>query len=56
MTKNAIFLYAAGDNYTFMENDTGEMRELPKEELEESIPYLKENMDCYMTIYKGNVI
>lgn len=56
MTKNAVFLYAAGDNYTFMENDTGEMRELPKEDIEESIPYLKENMDCYMTIYKGNVI
>lgn len=56
MTKNAVFLYAAGDNYTFMENDTGEMRDLPREELEESIPYLKENMDCYMTIYKGNVI
>ena len=56
MTKNAVFLYAAGDNYTFMENDTGEMRELPREEIEESISYLKENMDCYMTIYKGNVI
>lgn len=56
MTKNAVFLYAAGDNYTFMENDTGEMRELPKEDIEESISYLKENMDCYMTIYKGNVI
>lgn len=56
MTKNAIFLYAAGDNYTFMENDTGEMRELNKEDIQESIPYLKENMDCYMTLYKGDVI
>jgi len=56
MTKNAVFLYAAGDNYTFMENDTGEMRELSKESIEDVVPYLKENMDCYMTIYKGDVI
>jgi len=56
MTKNAVFLYAAGDSYSFMENDTGEMHELQKTEIEESVPYLKENMDCYMTIYKGNVI
>lgn len=56
VTKNAIFLYAAGDTYTFMENDTGEMHELNKENIEDVVPYLKENMDCYITIYKGNVI
>ncbi|MEI7562715.1 MAG: hypothetical protein WCJ39_03190 [bacterium] len=49
-------MYAAGDTYTFMENDTGEMHELNKENIEDVVPYLKENMDCYITIYKGNVI
>lgn len=56
MTKNAVFLYAAGDTYSFMENDTGEMHELDKATIENEVPYLKENMDCYMTLYKGNVI
>lgn len=37
MTKNAVFLYAAGDNYTFMENDTGEMYELNKDTIEDVI-------------------
>lgn len=56
MTKNAVFLYAAGDSYTFMENDTGEMYELSKDTIEDVVGYLKENMDCYVTIYKENVI
>ena len=56
MTKNAVFLYEAGDLYTFMENDTGEMYELNKDAVDDIVGYLKENMDCYLTIYKENVI
>jgi len=56
MTKSAIFLYSAGDSYTFMENDSGEMYELHKDSVDDIIRYLKENMDCYVMVYKGNVI
>lgn len=56
ITKSAIFLYNAGDTYTFMENDSGEMYELNKEKVDDITGYLKENMDCYVMIYQGNVI
>ena len=56
ITKNAVFLYTAGDSYTFMENDTGEMYDLNKSMIDDIIGYLKENMDCFIMVYKGNVI
>ncbi len=56
MTKNAVYLYNSGDTYSFMENDTGEMHDLNKNMVEDITGYLKENMDCYITLYKGNVI
>lgn len=55
-TNNAVFLYSAWDNYSFMENDNGEMHDLDKSMVEDIAGYLKENMDCYLTIYEGNVI
>jgi len=56
VTKNAIFLYTAGDTYTFMENDSGEMHDLNKNMVDDIAGYLKENMDCFVMVYKGNVI
>ncbi len=56
VTKNAVFLYTAGDTYTFMENDTGEMHDLHKDMVDDIAGYLKENMDCFVMVYKGNVI
>ena len=56
ITKNAVFLYKAGDTYTFMENDTGEMHDLNKDMVDDITGYLKENMDCFVMVYKGNVI
>lgn len=55
-TKNAIFLYSAWDTYSFMENDTWEMYDLPKEEIDDVSDYLKENLDVYLMIYESNVI
>ncbi len=55
-TKNAVFLYSAGDTFSFMENDTGEMHDLPSEMVDDIVGYLKENMDCYLTVYQGNVL
>jgi elongation factor P len=56
ITKNAVFLYSAWDSYTFMENDTGEMHDLNKDMVDDIAWYLKENMDCFVMVYKGNVI
>ncbi|MCF7834941.1 elongation factor P [Candidatus Gracilibacteria bacterium] len=55
-TKNAIFLYNSGNSYSFMENDSGEMYEIEKEEIDDVVDYLKENLDVYLMIYEGNVI
>lgn len=55
-TQNAVFLYNAGDTYSFMENDTGEIFELEKDAIEEIVGYLKENLDVYLQMYKGNVL
>lgn len=53
--KNATFLYQAGDTYSFMEADSGEMHELPLSTVGEEIaPYLKENMDLYLEIHGDN--
>ncbi len=50
--KNATFLYQAGDTYTFMEADNGEMHELPITIVGEDVaPYLKENLDLYLEIH-----
>lgn len=56
ITKNAIYLYNSVDTYSFMENDTWEMHDLNKESILEEVPYLKENMDLFLMVYKGNVL
>lgn len=56
ITKNAVYLYNAWDTYTFMENDTGEMHDLNKDMVDDIAGYLKENMDCFVMVYKGNII
>jgi len=39
-----------------MENDTGEMYDLHRDMVDDITGYLKENMDCFIMVYKGNVI
>lgn len=55
-TKNAIFLYSDWENYSFMENDTSEIYDIPKEKIEETVPYLKDNLDVFLMIYEWDVI
>ncbi len=55
-TKNAVYLYNSGDSYAFMENDTSEIYELPADQIEDIIPYLKENLDVFLMIHDGKVI
>ncbi|MBQ2599870.1 hypothetical protein II582_00380 [bacterium] len=39
-----------------MENDTGEMYDLDREKIDDVVDYLKENLDVYLTVFKGEVL
>lgn len=53
---NATYLYNSGDTYSFMESDTGEIHDLSESIIEDSIRYLKENLDVYIMKYNENII
>jgi elongation factor P len=53
---SAVFLYNAGDIYSFMENDTGEMHELDASIVGNIAPYLKENLDVFLEKHGDNVL
>lgn len=55
-TNTALFLYTSGEDYSFMENDTGEMYDIHGDEIDDVVPYLKENLDVYLMKHEGNVI
>ncbi|MCY0870424.1 MAG: elongation factor P [Firmicutes bacterium] len=50
------FLYADGGMYTFMDNETFEQMQIPAEQLEYEINFLKENMVCIVVLYEGQAI
>ena len=49
------YLYNDGDTYTFMDNNTYEQVELSKEQISDTLPYLKDNMTVKVLSYKGKV-
>lgn len=49
------YLYNDGATYTFMDNNTYEQVELSKEEISDTLPYLKDNMNVKVLSYKGKV-
>lgn len=49
------YLYNDGSNYTFMDVSSYEQIELTKEQIEETLPYLKDNMHVKTLSYKGNI-
>ena len=49
------YLYSDGDLYYFMDNETYEQMPLNKEQIGDSLKYLKENMNVKILSYKGNV-
>lgn len=49
------YLYADGDLYYFMDNETYEQIPLNQEQLGESLKYIKENMTVKMLSFKGKV-
>ena len=53
--KDMQYLYNDGDLYYFMDNDTYEQTPLNKEELGDTLKYLKDNMIVKMLSFKGKV-
>src|SRR5699024_7674749 len=49
------FLYESGDNYVFMNTENYEQKELTKEQIEDTLPYLKDNMIVKVLSYKGTI-
>lgn len=50
------FLYNTEDDYTFMDTENFEQLTLHKADIGDSVRFLKENMICYVVLYKGNSI
>ena len=53
--KDMQYLYADGDLYYFMDNETYEQMPLNKEQLGDALKYIKENMNVKILSFKGNV-
>ena len=53
--KEMQYLYNDEDLYYFMDNETYEQMPLNKEQLGDSLKYIKENMNVKVLSYKGNV-
>lgn len=56
MTKSAVYLYNSWDTYSFMETDNSEIHDLPIDEIEDIVLYLKENLDVFIMVYNEKVI
>lgn len=52
-TKQMQYLYADGDLYYFMDNETYDQIPLPHELVEEALKYVKENDNATLKFYKG---
>ncbi len=47
------FLYSSGDDYTFMDTESFEQMTLSAADIGEGVRFLKENMLCYVVLFKG---
>ncbi len=54
--KNMQYLYANGDSYAFMDNETYEQIEIPGDHLGNDKYYLKEGLDVIIYIYQGEIL
>ncbi len=51
---DAQFLYAMGETFSFMDNESYEQYELSREQIDDAWKYLKEGMLCKMMLYNNN--
>lgn len=54
--RDVQFLYAAGDDYYFMDNDSFEQFAVPAETIGQARRFLKENMNLTLSLWEGRVI
>jgi elongation factor P len=52
-TKDMQYLYLDGDFYVFMDNENYEQMSLTREQVEEALPYLTDNMDVQIKFFKS---
>ena len=52
-TKEMEYLYSDGDLFYFMDNETYEQLPLGKEQVEDALMYIKENMTATIKFFKG---
>lgn len=52
----AGYLYANGDNYVFMNNETFEQMEIPSSILGDSLNFIKEGLEIDIDYYEGEII
>ena len=50
------FLYVSGDNYVFMNMETYEQIEVPKDKLTDQLPFIKEGLELQIDFYNGEII
>ncbi|RRK11020.1 elongation factor P [Lactiplantibacillus garii] len=50
------YLYEDGGNYVFMNTDTYEQIEIPGEQIQNELKFLKENMEVSVTMYNNEVL
>ncbi len=50
------YLYADGDNYTFMDTESFEQLAIGHDQLEYELNFLKENMNCVVMLYEDAAI
>ncbi|WP_008339116.1 elongation factor P [Alicyclobacillus fructus] len=55
-TREMQYLYNDGENYTFMDTETYEQINIPRSQLEYELNFLKENMNCFVVQYQGEII
>jgi len=51
--KSLLYQYNDGEKYHFMDQSTYEQYELPKQMLEEQVPFLKENAEVTVDFFEG---
>lgn len=55
-TSTMQYLYASGDDYTFMNTETYEQLTFTRKQIEHELKFLKENMNVQIMQYNGEII
>lgn len=54
--KEMLYLYDSGDNLVFMDTSSYEQIEIPRDNLQWEIKFLKENNNVNITMYEGEIL